>query len=97
MKKRLASMIGMAAALGMSTGAIHSEPSIRSRSTEKNEFQKFHDSLRQLRRRVWVRHSGSKPYVKPAVPGIVEIKGKLNLKRAKRERVRAMKAAQGRA
>lgn len=31
-------------------------------------------------------------YVKPKVPG--EIKGKLNLKRAKRERVKALKAQQ---
>jgi hypothetical protein len=61
---------------------------------EKNEFQQFHDSMRRYKRRVFVdpKKNSRKPYVRPKRDG--EVTGKLNLKRAKRERVKAMKAAQ---
>lgn len=71
----------------------------------KNEFQEFHDEMRKLSRpkmfypiydettNRFVKGHPSVPYVRPVNPG--EIKGKRNIRFAKRERVRAMKAAQG--
>lgn len=62
------------------------------RKNESKDFREFHDDIRKLRRRGWIRSRGGTPYVRPTTG--TEIKGKLAIKAAKRERVKAMKAAQ---
>ena len=56
---------------------------------EKNEFQRFHDEMRQLRRRAFVRRDkGTYVREKTDAP-----KGKKAIRAAKRKRVRQMKEA----
>jgi hypothetical protein len=60
---------------------------------EVPDFRTFHDEMRMLRRRGWRRTDlPTTGYVRPKAEG--EVKGKAARKAAKRERVKAMKAAQ---
>lgn len=78
-------------AIGAMLGAGLSEPSeYKPERTDENDFakdQKYYRSLCKPRL-VW----RGRPYVRPRTGS--EIEGKLNIKAAKRARVRAMKAAQ---
>lgn len=59
--------------------------------TQKNQFQLFHDSMRALcQPREF--YKSRAPYIRPKNPD--EIKGKKNIRAAKRARVRLMKEAQ---
>lgn len=56
-------------------------------------FTGFHDGLRRRCRMGRFRASGKTPFIREPREG--EIKGKAAIKAARRERVKAMKAAQG--
>jgi hypothetical protein len=83
----LASLFAMGAAMGL-PGA---DAEVRRYRDDRNDFQKFHDSMRSTCKRGFVFYRGAKPYVKPIAPG--EVKGKLPRKAAKRQRMAALRAA----
>lgn len=64
---------------------------VAARTRKPQTFREFHDELRKIRRRGF-RRVETGTYIKPTAEG--EIKGKLAIKAAKRERVRQMKAEQ---